>query len=107
TRLEKGYSPAADVYQTAWSSIDVDCEACHGPGSAHVAAPERVRPPYGADARAWTLAEGARTATLAHPGNGQAEIETCALCHSRRTQIAEPLVAGVPMLDQIVPVRLE
>lgn len=107
TGLEKGYSPAADVYETAWSSIDVDCEACHGPGSAHVEAPERVRLPFGAAARVWTMTEGARTATLASPGNGQAEIETCALCHSRRTQIAEPLVAGTPMLDQIVPVRLD
>jgi hypothetical protein len=36
TNLEKNYSLAADTYATAWSDLDVSCEACHGPGSRHV-----------------------------------------------------------------------
>ena len=34
--LRKNYDLANDSYETKWSSIDVSCEACHGPGSKHV-----------------------------------------------------------------------
>src|SRR5262245_10591831 len=36
TDLRPNYDLAADRYATTWSEIDVACEACHGPGSAHV-----------------------------------------------------------------------
>jgi hypothetical protein len=36
TNLRKGYDPASQTYQTTFSEINVACEACHGPASAHV-----------------------------------------------------------------------
>lgn len=36
TNLRKGYDAETDSYVTAWSEIDVSCEACHGPGSDHL-----------------------------------------------------------------------
>jgi tetratricopeptide (TPR) repeat protein len=34
--VRKNYDAAADAYATTFAEIDVACEACHGPGSAHV-----------------------------------------------------------------------
>jgi cytochrome c554/c'-like protein len=37
TDLKKNYDLAADTYATSWSDVNVACEACHGPGSRHIA----------------------------------------------------------------------
>ena len=37
TDLKKNYDPASDTYKTTWAEINVTCEACHGPGSNHIA----------------------------------------------------------------------
>ena len=44
TNLQKNYDTATHTYKTTWSEINVACEACHGPGSQHVAFEQQFQP---------------------------------------------------------------
>ena len=119
TDLRKGYDETTDTFATTWSELDVSCEACHGPGSAHAAwAEDRGEGPLrpGEDPRLttdtgegpgnWVFDEGATTARREPPLSEPGEVEVCARCHSRRSQIAE-FEPGQPFLDTHRPALLE
>ncbi len=37
TNVDEGRDLRSDTFDTTWSEVDVGCQACHGPGGAHVA----------------------------------------------------------------------
>ncbi len=116
TQLEKRYLPAEDRYETRFAELDVACEACHGPGAAHVAwarGGAAGDPAKGlafrlgaGDGGTWSFEPGAAIARRSRPRPSQAELETCARCHSRRSVLDERYVHGQPLLQTHRPALL-
>jgi predicted CXXCH cytochrome family protein len=112
TDIVKGYDVASDAYNTTYSEISVGCEACHGPGSAHLewADHKTADPSRGLTV---VLDERHGVTWTSDPATGQPrrsvarasdrEIALCAQCHSRRSQIAEGYRAGLPFMDHYLP----
>ena len=90
TGFEKNYDPHARRYQSRQAEIGVGCEACHGPGEAHVAWAEA--PDTFENARWPELTAKGFTIGFS-VGVPETEIQQCAGCHARR----EPLFDGNPM----------
>ena len=107
TNVVKNHDFANDTFATTWSSVDVDCEACHGPGSKHAAAPARVRLPLGSVARTWGFNGNATIAQRSPAAADRAEVEACARCHSRRSQLSDRSRPGDALLETYRPALLD
>lgn len=115
TELRKGYDAASNTYATTWTEIDVACEACHGPGAAHVAWAKGDK--HGANGLTvrfderkgvhWTMDPATGSARRSTPRTSAKELETCGMCHSRSAKIAEPWRPGRSLLETHVPSLLE
>ncbi|MGB6553654.1 MAG: tetratricopeptide repeat protein [Candidatus Binataceae bacterium] len=111
TNLRKDYDAGTRTFSTSYSEIDVACEACHGPGSNHVAwakkrgdlktfANEGLT--IALDERSgvgWPIDPMTGNARRSSPRQSEREIQTCARCHARRGQIHEDYVHGQPVGD--------
>jgi predicted CXXCH cytochrome family protein len=92
TNLQKNYDVATDSFDTTWSEIDVSCEACHGPGSLHLAWAE-IDPMARPSIEDYGLV--VNTAGL----DSREQVDLCAPCHSRDTQLPSLLAEGTYHVD--------
>jgi predicted CXXCH cytochrome family protein len=98
TDVHKNYDAANDRYHTAWSEMDVACEACHGAGARHVAwaKHENTDADKGLEVAfkehseaAWTMDPATGNARRGALQKLRTELETCGRCHSRRAELSE------------------
>lgn len=100
TAFAKGYDDETDEYRTTWAEPNVGCQACHGPGRAHV---ESARNAGTAGGTPSTAIVPSANSML---GSAQGQVDQCAACHSRRTRLQEITLPGRPFLDNFVPDNL-
>ncbi|MEO8441422.1 MAG: tetratricopeptide repeat protein [Betaproteobacteria bacterium] len=111
TNLRKNFDAKTNTFKTTWSEINVACEACHGPGSAHVTWANKQGDwknvggkglVIALDERhgvAWKRKEGDETAERNVARTTSREIDTCARCHARRGTLAENYTFGRALAD--------
>lgn len=85
TGFRKVFEPATMTYASDWAEMAVGCEACHGPGQAHLAWAQAAKLPDDGTVGA----KGLRFDS----SDPSAQIGQCAFCHSRRSPfgIASPI----------------
>jgi predicted CXXCH cytochrome family protein len=112
TNLRKGYDESTGTFKTTWTDLNVGCEACHGPGSNHVAWAkkegdwQRLTADKGLTVAleerrgvSWALDAQSGNAARSRPRETNREIETCARCHARRGQFSDGWQPGRPFGD--------
>jgi predicted CXXCH cytochrome family protein len=117
TGVRKIYDAANDRFATSFAEISVGCEACHGQGSRHVSWARdkgswwlfgKIDDPTMGLAERFSERRDATWIPNADTGNVRrssapralrAEVETCGLCHARRSQFSEAWAPGQWLSD--------
>lgn len=97
TNVRKNYDLKTNRFNTKYAIINVNCEACHGPGKQHVDNVKRLASTY------------TSTGTMHMTINTAPKdlVDQCARCHMRREQFSEAFNFEGTMLDHYFPQLIE
>jgi tetratricopeptide (TPR) repeat protein len=97
TNVRKNYDFETETFDTKYAIINVNCEACHGPGKQHVDDVKRLGKKY--------ASTGTMQMTL--KTTPKELVDQCARCHMRREQFSEAFNFEGTMLDHYYPQLIE
>jgi tetratricopeptide (TPR) repeat protein len=94
TNLQKNYNIDSDSYHTTYSVINVSCESCHGAGKLHVDFVNSSEYKNGEKIPGFYLDKNSEQL---------AQINTCAPCHARKSDISATLAKSGEIMDNYIP----
>ncbi|MGQ0735981.1 MAG: multiheme c-type cytochrome [Acidobacteriota bacterium] len=108
TNLAQGFDVATGRYDTTWTEMGIGCEACHGPGRAHVELMDSwekdpaLKPAYDNSA---TNRDLGRVLNVFSPRSAapRAVYDTCAYCHGNKQNVFLGFRAGDRFEDYALP----
>lgn len=95
TNLRKNYDIKTDTYKTSYSIINVSCESCHGAGKKHV---DFINSDYKSGERVV-----GSFLKLAKNSKQTEELNTCAPCHARISEINGSHIDSQEIMDNFIP----
>lgn len=97
TNIKQNYIAEADSFNTTYSSINVSCEACHGPGGNHV---DFMNSDESQNATSKRIG---KDLFLGKNPTQQTEINSCASCHSLRQKLTNNYPHTGDLMDHYDP----
>lgn len=111
TNLKKNYDEAKKSYHTTWDSINVSCEACHGPASKHLEWSKDQAKKFSHKGFPLSLTRKIKKwdSNASHKRSAfkNKEISVCAKCHSRRAQLDDDFTPGDKFDDHYLATMLD
>jgi len=113
TNLKKNYDARTKSYHTTWDVMNVSCEACHGPAYKHMEWAKTQNKAL--DNKGFSLSFKNKNKKWKWDintkekkgGADHQELEVCARCHSRRSQLDDDFVPGDKFSNHYLAVQLE
>ncbi|REG92212.1 tetratricopeptide repeat protein [Flavobacterium aquicola] len=96
TNLQKNYNDKTDTYKTSYSIMNVSCESCHGAGKQHN---DYIR---SEDYKDGNKTKGSFLKLIKN-GKQLEQINTCAPCHARASEISNNHIRSNEIMDNYIP----
>ena len=95
TNLKKNYDVKTDTYKTSYNIINVSCESCHGAGNQHVDF-------MNGDYKSGKKVAGSFLKLAKNSGQTE-ELNTCAPCHARMSELDGSHIDSKEIMDNYIP----